>query len=166
MNLIAAADRKWGIGREGGLLVHISRDLRYFSEMTTGRVIVLGRKTLESFPGGKPLPNRLNIVLTRRGDYDGRGALVVHSTEELAREISGREDQVFVSGGGSIYRQLLPYCRYAYITQIDGEYGADTYMPDLDREAGWSRIRQGEWQEEKGVRFRFNVYENSDPQPM
>ncbi len=166
MNLIAAADRTWGIGRNGDLLTRISRDMRYFSEMTTGHVIVMGRKTLESFPGGRPLPGRTNIVLTRDPDYNGKGAVVVHDMKELGKVISTMDDEIFVAGGGSIYRELLPFCSCAYITQIDREFEADTYMPDLDREPGWIRTREGEWQEENGIRFRFNEYENRNPQRL
>lgn len=166
MNLIAAADRNWGIGRNGDLLTRISRDMRYFSEMTTGHVIVMGRKTLESFPGGRPLPGRTNIVLTRDPDYKGKGAMVVHDMEELGKVISTMDDEIFVAGGGSIYRALLPFCSWAYITQIDREFEADIFMPDLDREPGWIRTREGDWQEEKGIRFRFNEYENRNPQRL
>ena len=166
MKLIAAADKNWGIGRKGDLLVHISKDMRYFAKMTTGHVIVMGRKTLESFPGGKPLPNRTNIVMTRSRDYDGKGALVVHDIRELGNVLSGLKGEVFVAGGGSIYRELLPFCSCAYITRIDREFEADTFMPDLDREPGWTLLSEGDRMEEKGIPFRFNVYKNSQPRSL
>lgn len=105
MKLIAAADKNWAIGKDGELLVRISEDMKNFSAITTGNVIVMGRKTLESFPGGKPLPNRVNIVLTHEKDYNGKGAIVVHSEEELWEELSKYDtDSIFVTGGESIYR--------------------------------------------------------------
>lgn len=110
MKLIAAADKNWAIGKDGELLVRISEDMKNFSAMTTGNVIVMGRKTLESFPGGKPLPNRVNIVLTHKKDYNGKGAIVVHSEEELWEELSKYDtESIFVTGGESIYHMLLPY---------------------------------------------------------
>lgn len=105
MKLIAAADKNWAIGKDGELLVRISEDMKNFSAITTGNVIVMGRKTLESFPGGKPLPNRVNIVLTHEKDYNGKGAIVVHSEEELWEELSKYDtDSIFVTGGESIYQ--------------------------------------------------------------
>ena len=104
MKLIAAADKNWAIGKDGELLVRISEDMKNYSAITTGNVIVMGRKTLESFPGGKPLPNRVNIVLTHEKDYNGKGAIVVHSEEELWEELSKYDtDSIFVTGGESIY---------------------------------------------------------------
>jgi len=164
MNLIAAVDRNWGIGKDGQLLVRIREDMRYFAGITTGHVIVMGRKTLESFPGGKPLANRVNIVLTRDRTYEGRGAVPVHDEKELFDRLEDYpSEEVYVCGGGSIYRLLLPYCSAAYITEIEKEFEADTFMPDLGKEPGWYLKKEGEVKEEKGIRFQFNVYENRKP---
>lgn len=136
--MIVAADENWGIGKNNSLLVSIPGDMRRFREMTTGHVIVMGRKTLESFPDGRPLKNRVNIVLTRDEGYDGKGAMVVHSLEELQKLLEQYEgDEVFCIGGGSLYRQLLPYADTVYVTRIDHAYESDTYFPDLDRDEEW-----------------------------
>ena len=167
MNLIAAADRNWGIGKDGELLKRISRDMKFFSSKTTGQVIVMGRKTLESFPGGKPLPNRINIVMTGNPAYDGRGAVVVHDLMELKTALAACEDkEISVSGGGGIYKLLLPYCDTAYITRIDEEYPADTWMPNLDEAANWKITEAGEPLEEKGTSFRFLTYKNDRPEAL
>ena len=161
MNLIAVVDQGWGIGKDGDLLFHLKKDMKYFAEKTTGHVIIMGRKTLESFPGGKPLPRRKNIVLTSNRTYDGRGAEVVHSIKELFDCLKKlKEEEIWVVGGGTIYRALLPWCRYAYITHIDKTSQADTFLPDLTVEPGWKMVRQDEEMEEEGVRFHFSVYEN------
>ena len=120
MNLIVNADKNWGIGRENQLLVHIPNDMKMFRQTTTGKVVVMGRKTLESFPNGMPLPKRTNIVMTTDQDYDGRGAIVVHSEEELFEELKKYADEdIFIIGGESIYRMMLPYCDTAYVTRLD-----------------------------------------------
>ena len=114
MNLIVAADNKWGIGRDGGLLASIPTDMKYFREHTTGKVVVMGRKTLESFPNSSPLPNRMNIVLTHDRSFDANGSTVCHNLSELASAIAGKDpDSVFVCGGEQIYRLLLPFCSKA-----------------------------------------------------
>ena len=161
MNLIAAVDRGWGIGKDGDLLFHLKKDMKYFAQMTSGHVIIMGRKTLESFPGGKPLPRRKNIVLTGNRTYDGKGAEVVHSIKELFDRLKTLEDEeIWVVGGGSIYRALLPWCKYAYITHVDRECQADTFIPDLTCYPGWELTDQGEEMEEEGISFRFSIYEN------
>ena len=138
MNLIVNADKNWGIGKENQLLVHIPNDMKMLRQTTTGKVVVMGRKTLESFPNGMPLPKRTNIVLTTDQDYDGRGAVVVHSTEELFDELKKYSDEdIFIIGGESIYRMMLPYCDTAYVTRLDYAYDADTYFPDLDEMEEW-----------------------------
>ena len=166
MNLIVAADRNWAIGKDRQLLVHIPEDMKMFRRMTIDNVIIMGRKTLESFPGGKPLPGRVNIVLTRQEDYDGKGAVVVHSQEQLWNALAGYDsERVFVVGGGDIYSMLLPYCRYAYVTRLDHAYEADTYMPDLDRHPDWILKEAGEETEYSGLTYRFSLYENLKVKP-
>ena len=165
MKLIAAADKNWAIGKDGELLVRISEDMKNFSAMTTGNVIVMGRKTLESFPGGKPLPNRVNIVLRHKKDYNGKGAIVVHSEEELWEELSKYDtESIFVTGGESIYHMLLPYCDTAYITRLDYEYQADTWMPNLDKEENWSIVEKSEERYCFDLIYHFTTYKNAVPE--
>ncbi len=112
MNLIVAADANWGIGKENKLLVSIPADMKFFRTTTTGKVVVMGRKTLESFPGGLPLKNRVNIVITRDKNYKAKDAVIVHSIEEALEEVKKyQSEDVYVIGGDSIYRQMLPYTR-------------------------------------------------------
>ncbi len=139
MNLIAAVDRNWAIGRAGRLLVSIPSDRETFRRETVGKAVIMGRKTLESLPGGQPLAKRTNIVLSRDPDYRMKGALVCGSVEEALKAAAGFAPQdVFVIGGQETYEAFLPYCDTAYITYIDYEYQADTYLRDLDADPAWS----------------------------
>lgn len=160
MNLIVAVDKNWAIGKENKLLVSIPADMKFFRETTGGKVVVMGRKTLESFPGGKPLKNRNNIVLTTDTSYCVKDALAVHSVEELLEELKkyDRED-IYVIGGESIYRQLLPYCRLAHVTKIDHAYEADTYFPNLDDMDDWEVTGESEEQTYFDLEYTFVRYE-------
>ena len=153
MKLIAAMDEKRGIGKNGGLLCHLPSDLRYFKQVTLGRDVIMGRATLESFPGGRPLPGRRNIVLSKTLNRDD--VLIVRSVDELMN-IAGIDD-AFVIGGGQVYSQLLPYCDTAYITQLEGDFGAEVFMPDISV-AGFVKTGSSDLKEENGVRFTFDVY--------
>ena len=127
MKAILSADRNWGIGYQNRLLVSIPSDMKFFRQTTTGKVVVMGRKTLESFPNGLPLKNRTNIVLTKNKDYSVKGAVLVHTEEELFEELKKYSaDDVYVIGGESVYRMLLPYCDTVYVTKIDHAFQADT----------------------------------------
>ena len=138
MNLIAAVDANWGIGNQNELLVRIPEDQKWFRETTTGKVVIMGRKTLESFPNKRPLKNRTNIVITSNENYAVEGAIVVHSVEEAVKAASDFADEdIYVIGGESIYRQMLPLCNVAHITKIDYEYKADAYFPNLDNDEEW-----------------------------
>lgn len=166
MKLIVAADKNWAIGRKGNLLVRIPDDLKNFRALTTGNVVVMGRKTLESFPGGVPLPDRVNIVLSRQKDYKARGAVVVHDEKELWEELSHYDpERIFVIGGGAIYRMLLPYCDTAYVTRLEYAYDADTHMPDLDKEAGWHLLQRSEEQTCFDLIYYYDLYKNDNPEP-
>ena len=159
MDLIVAVDEKWGIGKDGDLLQRISADMKYFRQMTTGNVLVMGRKTLESFPNKKPLPNRVNIVLTTNKNYEAEGVVLCHGLEDLPEVLKAYEDkQIFVAGGGTIYEQLLPQCETAYVTKIYNTYPADTVFPNLDAHPDWELAEKGEVQEENGVKFSFDIY--------
>jgi len=159
MNAIAAADENWAIGYHNALLISIPEDMRFFREKTSGKVVVMGRKTLESFPGGKPLKNRVNIVFTSNPDYSREDITVIHSTEELADILKDyNSSDVFVIGGGSIYSMLLPMCDTAYITRIEKAFKADTWFPDLDRHNDWELTDKSETFEYEGIRYSFATY--------
>lgn len=159
MNLIAAVDRNWGIGNNGELLYHIPQDMRFFRDTTMGKVVVMGRKTLESFPGGNPLKGRSNIVLTRDKNYRKEGVCVCHNMEELRSQLRKyHTEAVFVLGGEQVYKQLLPYCDSAYITKIDAASKADAHMVNLDNNPKW-RVRQSSKDfTHDEITYRFVVY--------
>lgn len=165
MNLIAAVDKNWAIGKDNKLLVSIPDDMKFFREATTGHVVVMGRKTLESFPNGKPLKDRINIVLTRDANYKKEGALIVHSVEELEALLKSDElaayadDEVYVIGGESIYRLLLDKCDRAYITYIDEKYSADAYFPNLDERYDWRMAEASEENTYFDIIYEFRRYE-------
>lgn len=161
MKLIAAADRNWAIGKDGKLLVSIPEDMKYFRDTTKGNVVVMGRKTLESFPGGKPLDGRVNIVLTRNASYAPKGVIVVHSEEELDDALKEYDtDDVYVIGGESIYRMLYNKCDIAYITRIDFSYEADTHFPDLDKDDNWELVGESDENTYFNLAYTFCTYRN------
>ena len=160
MNLIAAVDQNWAIGNKNELLVRIPADQKFFRETTTGKVVVMGRKTLESFPNGLPLKKRTNIVLTSNGDYQVKDAIIVHTIKELLEELKKyNNEEIFVVGGESIYRQLEPYCDTAYITKIDQAFQADTYFPNLDQIEGWKQVDESEEYTCFDLEYVFSKYE-------
>ncbi len=160
MNLIVAVDKNWAIGKGNKLLVSIPQDMKFFRETTMGKVVVMGRKTLESFPGGQPLKKRVNIVLTKDKNYDVKDAIVVHSVEELLDELKKyNEEDIYVIGGESIYRQLLPYCKLAHVTKIDHTYEADTYFPNLDEMEDWEVTGVSDEQTYFNLEYEFVRYE-------
>lgn len=160
MNVIAAVDNHWAIGYQGSLLVRIPSDQKMFREMTEGKVIVMGRKTLETFPQKQPLKNRINIVLSRNEGYTVKGALVVHSIKELMEELKKYdEEDIFVVGGSSVYEQLLPYCDTAHITRIDYAYQADAYFPNLDTMPEWELTADSDEQTYFDLEYYFLKYQ-------
>lgn len=160
MNMIVAADKNWGIGRNNQLLVSIPADMKFFRQTTTGKVVVMGRKTLESFPNGQSLKNRINIVLTSDHTYKVKDAVVVHSLSELFEELKKYDtEDVYVIGGASVYEQLLPYCSTAHVTKIDHAYDADTYFPDLDKMPQWRITADSEEQTYFDLEYVFLKYE-------
>ena len=159
MKLILAADRNWAIGKDGDLLCHLPGDLKYFKEKTVGKTVIMGRGTLESLPGKKPLPKRENIVISGNPDYAVPGAVVLHSHEELFDYIRDKDsDEVMVMGGGRVYRELLPYCDTCYITRIYESFDADTWFVNLNEMPEFEVVWQSELQEENGIRYRFLEY--------
>ena len=159
MIAIAAVDRNWAIGNQGQLLVHISEDMKNFRRLTAGKTVIYGRKTLETFPGAKPLPKRENIIFSRSQDFQVEGAKIVHSVHELMDLLPENSDDAIVIGGGSIYHTLLPYCTAAVITKVENEYPADTWFDDLDDDPDWECVERGEDREADGVVFHIDRYE-------
>lgn len=160
MNVIVAADKNWGIGKDNKLLVSIPADMKMFREETSGKVVVMGRKTLESFPGGQPLKKRTNIVLTGNPNYEVKDAVVVHDIDSLLEELKQYPaEDVYVIGGESVYRALLPYCDKAYVTRIDHAYLADTYFPNLDEDPEWKMTKVSDEQTYFDLEYVFTIYE-------
>lgn len=160
MNIIVAADRNWRIGKNNSLLVQIPRDQKMFREMTTGKVVVMGRKTLESLPQKQPLANRTNIVLSENPKFKVKGAIVVHSMDELMEELKKYDDDdIYIVGGESVYRQLLPYCNTAHVTKIDYTYEADAHFPNLDELQEWHITADSEEQTYFDLEYVFLKYE-------
>ena len=160
MNLIAAVDKNWAIGKNNKLLVSIPEDMKFFRETTTGKVVVMGRKTLESFPNGLPLKNRTNIVLTTDRGYQAKGAILVYSIEELLEELKKYpSEDIYVIGGESIYKQLVDYCDVAHITKIDYAYEADSWFPNLDEKEEWQITADSDEQTYFDLEYYFYKYE-------
>ena len=166
MKLIVAVDKDWGIGYKGDLLARIRADLMNFKALTLDKVVILGSNTLATFPGGKALKNRTNIVLHPSEEYHPENTTVVHSIEHLIEEIKKyNTDDVFVIGGASVYRQLLPYCNTAYVTKFDKSFEKDVYFPNLDEDVEWEQVSIGTEQvsdpaadTEAGLKFYFTEY--------
>lgn len=160
MNIIAAVDNNWAIGYKNSLLVRIPRDQQLFREMTEGKVIVIGRRTLETFPQKQPLKNRVNIILSRDRSYMVKDAIVVHSLEALMETLEKYNTKdVYVAGGACVYEQLLPHCDTAYITKIDFTYQADAYFPRLDGMEEWTLAADSEEQTYFDLEYYFLKYE-------
>ncbi|HHY83021.1 MAG TPA: dihydrofolate reductase [Clostridiales bacterium] len=162
MNFIAAVDQQWGIGRNGSLLQPIPHDLKRFKSLTLNKVVVLGRKTLNTFPGGKPLPGRTNIILTRQEDFSAEGAIICRSFDELYNMLRSYSDEdIFIIGGGEIYNALIPYCRTGYITKIYKTYPADTFIIDLDQSPSWEvAATEGPYLYKDDIYYTFVEYRN------
>lgn len=164
MNLVVAVDRGWGIGNKGELLVRIREDLKNFAALTTGKVVVLGSKTLSTFPGGRILKNRTNIVLSHNPEYAPEGAVMARSTEELIEILRQYESEdVYVIGGASVYRQLLPYCTRAYVTKICGDFIKDAFFCDLDCDGAWACVSESESYESTPEDFLGPLCDGSVP---
>ena len=159
MNLIAAVDKNWAIGKDNDLLYSIKEDMQFFRSTTLNKVVVMGRKTLESFPNAKPLKNRVNIVLSNDTTLKVEGAIVVNSISELFLELKKYDtNDVFVIGGEAIYKMLEPYCDVAYITEINAQKEADRFFPNLSKMDDWHLSESSEKKEDNGIEFVFNKY--------
>lgn len=157
MKLIVAVSENWGIGKDNDLLFSIPTDMKFFRETTKGHTVVMGRKTLESFPGGKPLKNRLNIVLSKNLPQ-GEGYTVVRDVEELLESLKTVDGEVFIIGGASVYKLLLPYADTALVTKVSKTVPADSFMPNLDADEHWVLADKSEPVFENGVEFSFCTY--------
>ncbi len=166
MKLIVAVDKEWGIGYKGDLLARVRADLMNFRDLTSGKIVILGSNTLATFPSGKALKNRTNIVLHPSNEYHPENTTVVHSIDELLEEVKKyNTDDVFVIGGASVYKQMLPYCDTAYITKFNKSFDKDVYFPNLDEDKSWKLVCTGEKQmsdsekdTEANLEFYFTEY--------
>lgn len=156
MDLIVAVYDDWGIGRGGTQPIAVSADRKFFRETTKGAMVIVGRRTLADFPGGKPLPKRVNVVLTRN-NVDMEGVVVCRSTEE-ALELAKTAEKVMVIGGGSVYRQMLPFCDRAYITKVHVTPESDTWFPNLDADDWWVLSEVLQSGEENGIAYEMCLY--------
>lgn len=156
MTIILVSDNNWAIGKNGNLLARLPEDMKRFREITTGHTVVMGRKTYESFPK-RPLPNRVNCVISRtHKSIDG--AEIFGSVEEFLQYAKGVNDEIFVIGGGEIYRQFLPYCDKAYITRVYENFEGDTFFTDIDALPEWEAVKSSDIIETNGFKIRFIDY--------
>ena len=158
---IVHADKEWGIGKGNDMMFSLPKDMKFFRETTMGHTVVMGGKTLRSFPGQKPLKNRVNIVLSRGQVRDD--CIIVPSYEALKNEMKSRQNEdIFVIGGGEIYRELLPYCHGAYVTKVDAIGGAEVFFPNLDLHPDFLCVEEGEPIDDNGLTIRFTKYQNQN----
>ncbi|MDR2354964.1 MAG: dihydrofolate reductase [Clostridiales Family XIII bacterium] len=158
MTAIAAVDRRWGIGSAGGLLADLPGDRGYFRERTLGKTVVMGRKTLESLPGGRPLPARVNLVLSRNSSFRADCEVFLSAEDCLARLARLDPAEVYIAGGAEIYKLFLPYCDTCLITKIDAFLPADSFFADLDADGAFTCVWEGEPRSENGFTYRFTRY--------
>lgn len=164
MKAILHADREWGIGKNNGLMFKIPADMQFFKNTTIGNVVVMGSNTLKSFPGGKPLKDRLNIVLYPDGE-DRDDCIIVRSLDQLFSEIKKHDsNKVFVIGGQMMYKTLLPYCTEVLVTKVDAVGGADVYFENLDENKSFILVSQSAPEVTNGYTIKFTVYKNLNPQ--
>lgn len=167
MKAILSADLNWAIGCNGDLLQRIPDDIKYFREMTLGKVVIMGRKTYESLPSRAPLKDRINIVLTTNNCFQDDRFIVCCSLDELFETLKNYSpEDIFIIGGQAVYTQLLPYCTEVYVTKIDKAYKADKYFPNLDEHKDWKCELIGEANSHNDVEFRFCKYINKEIKDM
>lgn len=163
---IAAVSESWGIGKNNDLLFNIPEDKKFFRRTTLGHTVIMGRKTLESLPNGKPFKDRNNIILSRDSSFSCEGAEVCGNVEEAVKLLKSGE-QAFVAGGGEIYRDMLPYCDKAIVTKVSGDPDADVFFPNLDESPDWLLMNTSDDHEFEGLKFRYCIYEkNSEAVPQ
>jgi len=165
MNIIVTADERWAIGNHDKLLVQIPKNQKLFLEETAGKVVVVGRKALQTFPQGMPIQGRTTIVLSENRDFQVKGAVVVHSVEALLKELKKYQDEdIYVCGGESVYAQLLPYCNVVHVTKVDHIYAADKFFPNLDQDAEWQITAESDEQTYFDIAYEFLQYERKSSQ--
>ena len=166
MNLIVAVDQNFGIGSNNTLLYNLPADLQYFKQKTLNKVVVMGYNTLLTLPGGKPLKNRINIVLYDVPKAKIENAIVVNSLQMLFSELKNyNSNDIFIIGGAYVYEQLLPYCEIAFITQINSTKPADKFFPNVNKMPKWEKVEKSSTQTENGVSFNYLTYKNLAPLP-
>lgn len=159
MKAIVNVDRNWGIGNKGELLVHIPADMKMFRNETTGKVVICGRKTLATFPGGKPLKNRVNIILTRNPNFSADGAEIAHDVQEMKKLIAPYDtDDVYVIGGDSIYQLLLPMCDEVIVTKTEAAFESDAHFHNLDEDPAWECVERGDTETYENLNYHFDRY--------
>ncbi|MED9903975.1 MAG: dihydrofolate reductase [Lachnospiraceae bacterium] len=159
MNIVVTVDENWAVGRQDKLLVQIPADQRNFQRLTMGGTVVMGRKTLQAMPQGQPLYGRNNIILSENRDFKVRGTQVLHSLEELYDKIKNISDEdIYVCGGESLYRQLLKQCDIAYVTMVEKAYDADRYFENLDRNEEWELLEESDEQTYFDITYYFRKY--------
>ncbi len=164
MKAIVAVDKKWGIGKRNGLLFELPADMKFFRETTSGKVVVMGSNTLKSFPGGKPLKNRINVVLYPEGEKRD-DCIVVGSMDELKSELKKYEkEDVFVIGGAMFYKTMLPYCSEVLVTKVDADGEAEVFYENLDKKPEWKCVYESEETETNGYKIKFTTYMNTKVQ--
>ena len=162
---IVHADKNWGIGKNNDMMFSLPLDMKFFRSTTLGHTVVMGGNTLRSFPGGKPLKNRTNIVLSRGQVCDE--CVFVRSYDELKAEIKKRKNEdIYVIGGGAVYKELLPYCHMALVTKVDADGGAEVFFPNLDEDENFVCVDEGEPIDDNGYTIRFTKYQNRNPKTL
>lgn len=163
MNFIVAVASDYAIGKDNRLLFSLPSDLKYFKEKTLNKIVVMGEKTYKSLPK-RPLPNRINIVLSNDISFYDDNIIIVRDMGELFNELKNyNNDDIFIIGGASVYNQLMDYCKLAYITKVYKKVDADTFIDNVDNKTNWHVVSQSEMQTENNLDFQFIVYENKDP---
>lgn len=171
ISAIVAIDEDWSIGKDNDLLVYNKDDLKYFKQLTETHTVVMGRKTLESLPGKKALPNRTNIILSRDLDYNVSNIIVVNSVDALISTLNhhcynSKDNKVFIMGGESIYKELLPYCNTVYITKTYGRYQGDKFFPNIEQSKDWELLEFSELKYFEDIPYRFikykRIYDNTE----
>lgn len=163
MKIIVAVTKNWGIGCRGNLLFNIPEDMKFFRETTLNKIVIMGHNTLKSMPNGKPLKDRVNIVISTDNSLEIDGAIVCNSVAETLEKVKDyNTDNVFVIGGQTVYEQFLDYCKIALITKIEESIDADTFFPNIDEMPNWRQIAMSEANYHEDIKFRFTIYENSN----
>lgn len=157
MKLIVAVDQNWGIGYKGNLLLRIPEDMRFFKEKTLNHVVIMGRGTYESLPGPKPLPDRVNIVLSKNLS-DNRVTVCRSLSELLETAEQYRPKELYVIGGESVYSLLLPYCTEAYITRIRQVFPADKHFKNMEEDPAWQLVSESEWKYYGDIPYKFTTF--------